>query len=442
MAREFGDALANAAETPFYIVQRAGRSEVAQTLYAGLLIDGVGSEQRSAVNVDAGFVTGDHGALQVVGRRRGTYRLGGSEDAVAMTGATGSLSATQGRETASLYGQNADNFVYTSGIEVRPRSERETDVFFDRQQGEGLLARDELHSSTTQVAALTETRDAADLSRSNRTLNGFAAGMMEAAGEADRVFRSTGSGDFTVRFNARQSNLGGIIEVTDVLDEDPVVRSYRLAFGTDIFGSSSTVRSTFVDDDTYAAVATGPTNRPGSPQTTLTTDNNLVIDHSRSTPDTYMVAADAVPQPQLFENAGVRECECRFMEWGWWGTSTDFRGDGLSGRRDTGHLGTWVAGDVTPEADLPTVGTGSYEGHVVGSVSARRADGSRARYVAAGDLGVEFDFGQRTGTLEVSNFDGRSFSGTIAGGLGPDGRLNQFRGRLSGSGLRGATDGA
>ncbi|MEM8663278.1 MAG: hypothetical protein AAGF49_04045 [Pseudomonadota bacterium] len=442
VAREFGDALGQAAETPFFIVGRPSGGDTAQTLYAGLLIDGEGVDQRSAVNVDTGAVSAAGDVLQVVGRRRGGYRLSSTDGAVAMTGATGSLSATRSGERASLYGEDGETFVYTSGVQIRAQSERETKVFLDRQRGEGLLSQGELHSSTTQVASLIEASRTAGLTRSSRTINGFAAGMMEPNNQTARVFRSTGAGDFTIRFNAQDSNLGGVIGLSDVLNEDPVVRSYRLAFGTDLFGASSKVRSTYVDDDMFAAVATGPANEPGSPQTTVTTDNNVVINHERTTPDTYMISADAVPQPQLFANAGVEECECRFMEWGWWGTSTDFRSGGLRDRRDTAHLGTWVAGDVTPEADLPTVGSGTYEGHVVGNVSALQEDGSRSRYVATGELDVTYDFGARTGTLEVSNFDGRSFAGTIAGGVAPDGRLNQFRGRLSGSGLRGTTDGA
>ncbi|MEM9224469.1 MAG: hypothetical protein AAGB11_19000 [Pseudomonadota bacterium] len=442
VAREFGDALAKAVETPFYIVDRVAKSDVANTLYAGLLIDGQGGNQKSAINVDTGFVEGAGKRLQIAGHRRGTYRLSANDAAAVMSGPTGTLSATSNGPEASLYGRRGDNFVYTSGTETRPRNEQESSVFLDRRHRGGLLTVNELHSSTTQVASLDSTTGVGGLSRSTRTLRGFAAGMMEPNSVTSRPFRSTGVGQFLVRFDAQQSNLGGVIEVEDVFNEDPFVRSFNLAFGTDLFGSSSTSRSTYIDDDRFAAVATGPSARPGSPQTTMTTDSGQVIRHTRSNPDTYMVSSDTVPQPELFSSAGVRECECRFMEWGWWGTGTAFKANGAPNRRDFAHLGTWVAGDITPEEDLPTVGKASYEGHVVGNVVAEQSDGTTARYVAVGELDVEYDFGERTGELEISRFDGRSFSGSIAGGVGPDGRFNQFSGQLRGSGLRGSTDGA
>ncbi|MEM8553084.1 MAG: hypothetical protein AAGF45_11955 [Pseudomonadota bacterium] len=442
VAREFGDALADAAETGFFIVERQGGAETAQTFYAGLLIDGQGANQRSAINVDAGFVTQAGNGLTLVGRRRGSYRLNAANAAAAMTGATGTLPA--GEDGQSIFGADGNNFVYTTGVAVRPESDGDSPFFLDRERGDRVLGPGEVLSGVTSVADLEQVIDADTLTRTTRSLTGFAAGMVEPNALQSRQFRSTDVGDFAINFNAQDGTLGGIIRIHDVNNEDPVVRSYQLAFGTDIFGgASSTARGTFVHDDMFGAVATGPVNQEGSPQTTVTTDSGVTIAHVDATPDTYMVSADAVPQPQLFADAGVTPCECRFMEWGWWGTATNFQGDGpVGGRQDFAHLGQWVAGDVTPEADLPTVGSGEYEGHVVGNVVATQEDGSRARYVAVGELEVNFDFADRTGELNVRNFDGRNFGGTIFGNVASDGVSNQFSGQLSGSGLTGRTDGA
>ena len=446
VAREFGDALEAAAETPFYIAGRTGPIKNAQTLYGGLLIDGTGRNQRSAINVDAGFVApeGESG-LAVVGRRRGSYRLDAVDGAAVLSGSTGSYSAFGGKEFTTVYGKDANNFVYASGIEVRPQSEGEQNVFYDRQRSDGFLMRpDQLYSATTSVAELEYARQATTFARNNTRLTGFAGTLIEPTANGARSFRSTEVGDFVVEFDGSQSTLGGAITVRDLNNDDPVVRSLTLAFGTDIFGGEASVsRGTYIDDDTYGAVATGPTNGRGSPQTTLTTDTGKVIEHSKTTPGTYMISSTAVPQPQLFAASGVTECECRFLEWGWWGTATDFDDPSLSENvRDFAHLGTWVAGDVTPDAELPTVGTGSYAGHVVGNVVAPAEGGARSRYVAVGQLGLDYDFGARSGRLSVNNFDGKNFSGDVVGGRASDGVSNQFNGTLSGSGLRGSTSGA
>ncbi len=445
VAREFGDALEGASETPYLIVTRDGAAGTAQTLYGGLFIDGQGSEQRSAINVDSGFVVGDGEGLAMVGRRRGSYRVSADQASAVMTGPTGPMENVPGEGESSLYGRKGESFVYTSGLEKQPNSEDGERLFFDLQRSDGILVEpDQLYSSATSAGQLTGNTPASELSRSTRTLTGFASGMVESTARVVRPFRSTDVGDFTVSFNAEESNLGGIIRVTDITEADPVVRSYQLAFGTDIFGGkSSSTRATYVDDDNFAAVATGPAGRPGSPQTTITTDEGQVIRHTGTNPDTYMISSDAVPQPQLFESAGVTECECAFMEWGWWGTATDFDDKKLEkSRKDFVHLGTWAAGDVTRAVDLPTTGTGSYEGHAVGSVVSQTPDGTRNRYVAVGDLGVSYNFGSRTGQVAITNFDGHDFSGTVAGGVARDGVSNQFSGQLSGSGLSGNTRGA
>ncbi|GAB5375314.1 MAG: hypothetical protein AcusKO_17760 [Acuticoccus sp.] len=445
VAQEFGSVLGDAAETPFLMATRQTNTNNAQTFYGGLLIDGSGAEQRSAVNVDVGFVDPDAKGVGVVGFRRGSYRVAANLAAAALTGPTGTLATQSGDDFSSLFGKDGESLVYTTGIVTRPTAVGTEREFFDRQRSDGILTRpDEFYSAVTTPGQLASKTAGADLSRATRTLTGYAAGMMELSAQKVRPFRSTDAGDFTVSFNAQESNLGGVIGVTDVLDSDPVVRSYNLAFGTDIFGGdSASTRGTYVDDDTFAGIATGPANQPGSPQTTLTTDDGAVVRHSKTTPDTYMISADAVPQPKLFEQAGVEECECRFLEWGWWGTATDFESEELEGnRKDFTHLGTWAAGDVTRDVDLPTSGTGSYQGHAVGSVVSTGADGARQRYVAVGDLDVNYNFGRRTGRVAVSNFDGKSFSGNVAGGVARDGVSNQFSGRLSGSDLTGQTRGA
>ena len=96
-------------------------------------------------------------------------------------------------------------------------------------------------------------------------------------------------------------------------------------------------------------------------------------------------------------------------------------------RFDTFHLGTWVAGNVTNSADLPFSGSASYAGHAVGNVI---NDG--ARYLAAGDFGMNVNFADRAATATISNFDGRNFSASLSESTVANGNL--FTGTFTGDG--------
>lgn len=95
-AEAFGNAfLQAAAETPFYVIERADVTPSAKTLYGALRIEGQGAAQRSMIVSDAGIVfsnlvsTGED-ALGIGGTRRGSYRLSSNSESVFMRGGTGS----------------------------------------------------------------------------------------------------------------------------------------------------------------------------------------------------------------------------------------------------------------------------------------------------------------------------------------------------------------
>src|SRR3546814_6360158 len=78
--------------------------------------------------------------------------------------------------------------------------------------------------------------------------------------------------------------------------------------------------------------------------------------------------------------------------------------------RDLVALGTWVAG-VLPGADeIPTAGSASYAGHMVGSVS----DNGQFR-MATGSMTGNFDFGSRSGDMRIEDFDNRDYTGAVDG---------------------------
>jgi hypothetical protein len=96
------------------------------------------------------------------------------------------------------------------------------------------------------------------------------------------------------------------------------------------------------------------------------------------------------------------------------------------------HLGTWVAGDISNEADLPTsLGDASYAGHVVGNVT-RNIGGTDYQYIAGGGFNMNWDFNTRTGTASISDFDGINASANISD-TSLSGALNSFAGGLNGT---------
>lgn len=447
VAQAFGNGFLNgAAATGFYMVDREDGSFI-NTLYASLAITKRGANQNSAIVTSAGgvyraTVGGVNDALGVGGERRGSYRLGATSASVGTMGAIGSVEVGNSALNTSIIGPNGEVFVLSSGEDAGFARNSYQPLFRDVRLGTpvGAASGPDDYSSMVVPAVLAGSADLSSHTRQLMSLSGFAAGMVESGDGTVAPFRAVNTGDFNIAFDRQNATLGGTILVSDIENQSSAA-FFRYAFGYDTTGefpSATTARGTYLDDDTFVAGATGYGNYPGSPTTLLVTDDDVVVDHGARDAGTYLVSSEAVPQPKFFANSGVTPCDCEFLKWGWWGSQTEFESADLpnGGRRDFVHLGTWVAGDVTNEIDLPTTGTARYNGHAVGSVF-----NNGAQYVAAGQLAVTYDFGERAGNVAISKFDGRSFSGSIAAVPGLA-RGNQFAGPLSGSGLSGSTTGA
>lgn len=459
-ALNFGNAfLAAAAETPMYMIERVDVTTTTQTLYGALRIEGQGAAQRSMIVSDSGIVFGSlvetgEDALGYGGTRRGSYRLSSSDQTVFMRGGTGSVRADNDQVTTAITGSNGEVFLYSSGMDIGLarngfRDERE---FIDVSLSDPLLAPTSgSQYSSMIVPAILSSQDALsgfDRTLGGKTVYGYAAGMIESADGSITPFRSRSYDDVEMQFDAESSNFGGLITTADVNGADPVVDSFTYAFGFDVtgdFGEAASDRGAYLDDDRYAANSTGPGNYQGGDTTLLYLDSGTSIAHQPTTsvtpadPGTYVVSSGLAPQPELFSGAGVTQCNCDFMQWGWWGTQTEFRDASLSGgsRTDFVHLGTWATGDIPDVADLPTSGSGTFQGHAIGNV-ADSTSGGVAQYVAVGDLAMTYDFGERSGVLSIDNFDDRSFSGAMTGASD----ANRFGGALSGSGLSGRAVGS
>jgi hypothetical protein len=146
-----------------------------------------------------------------------------------------------------------------------------------------------------------------------------------------------------------------------------------------------------------------------------------------------MVTSGTVPSNSLLPNGLCAQCQ--FLQWGYWTgqLNTPNAAGTAVVRQDEGIINTWVAGVRT--ATLPASGTGTFSGNALGSVF-----NNGASYLAAGGFTNTYNFGTRTGTVSISNFDGRNFSGPVTAAAFA-GRPSSYAGNLSGSGLTGTAQG-
>jgi hypothetical protein len=200
-------------------------------------------------------------------------------------------------------------------------------------------------------------------------------------------------------------------------------------------------RGAYVDDDRYAA------RQSNDPEGTfVVTDSNETFfeyDPENDPSNTYLIGSELAPQTGFFPS-GQQPCVCKFLEWGYWGTRINWKDTPESTDifSEFFHLGTWVAGNVTNEIDLPESGSAAYSGHAVGNV-ARVIDDVTHQYIAGGGFDMTWDFGARSGVATISDFDGFTVSGAMAStSLAGSSEPNQFDGSLSGAGLTGGLDGS
>ncbi len=406
-------------------------------------ISGTGVNQKSAVFATLPSIVDDGDATDgFEGGRRGSFRYAATAGPANIRGGLGTMG---NGENDHFFGPDVNNFVV--GNPTNP-----ADAFSDSLLGPGYsgTASDGYLGDgvfgTQHVADLVSKTPGAGLSRTQRNVAGFMTGMGESNVEGidnPYVLGSGGAANFTMSLDPRFNSVTARATVRDVNDQNSVVDNYLLSFGFLPGGQGGA--NAFVDDDRFAA------HRNGDNQATrLRTDGGQdIANRTGDNPGSYLVSGRANPI------AGFQHCtSCRFLDWGWWGTRVRIDANGAEipdGRSDFVHMGTWVAGDITNPANLPNNISASYAGTALGTV-ARETAGGVAKYIAAGDMNMNYDFATRTGNMQISNFDGMSASGLIsevanptqalfAGGLGgPGGVTGRVSGAFVNNGLNGPGD--
>ena len=396
-------------------------------------ISGSGVNQKSAASVLAGDVFDDEGrGYRIAVGRRGSFRHASTAGPAHMGGEIQTLAGAGGQH---FFGDDLQNFVL--GAPLQPADGFGDDLLDSGTGGDtDIVVGSNWPFSTHHVAGLVDKVDTAGLSRQTRSLSGFMAGIGESTvgGVASPyALLSDNQSNLALALDGRSHEVRASAIVHDTLGQDDVVGNFLLTFGRT---SSGWGGSAYIDADRYAATEN---NNPGSFR--LRTDGEQDLPNqpggSGNLPNSYLVSGRANPIP------GYQHCtNCDFLDWGWWGTRVRIAASGAeipNGRDDYVHMGTWVAGDITDPADLPTNISVNYSGTALGTVTRQTAEGV-AKYIAKGDMNMSFDFRSRSGNMEISNFDGMSVNGLISENSSVKQAL--FRGNLSGSGVNGAVQGA
>ncbi len=406
-------------------------------LQASMLISGTGTNQYSFVSVGSGMVFVDNNDKAVIGvARSGSVRTKTKGPSTNFWGFIGNVNGPDGN---GVYGDNAEVVVLSSAgvaLEIdRPFIDVESTVG-DGVDATGHLVTGVTPFSTIHVGELTGETPLAGLTRTTRTINGYATGI-----------RNTSENNGTVPyfglvthldFNAATSQMGGEIALPWVRYEDQPKPEYNIRFGSSappVPGGSPSF-GTFVDDDRYAVAQSEADSTVTT--TTRPITGSPVVNVNDS--DFYLVSSDLARQDGIF--APGTKCNCEFLEWGYWGArfdKNDNQGPSSPHNSVSFHMGTWVAGDITREVDLPTSGSATYNGHAVGNV-VRTSGGVTNQYIATGRFNMNWNFASRTGSASISNFDGVSVNGGLVGET-PGGN-NHFSGVMNGAGVSGDLKGS
>ena len=158
-------------------------------------------------------------------------------------------------------------------------------------------------------------------------------------------------------------------------------------------------RGTYIDDSTFGALsATTAPDGSAASGTPLSLVNGAALTGDNG----LAVVSSAIPN-LASSFPGVNLCQCEYTRWGFWSDDT-----ARPGYSDRFHLGTWVAGTVTPTTDMPTTGTASYTGQVIAAIRS-----GTANYVAGGNMTNVANFSTRSVTSQVTNLDGLNYAGAM-----------------------------
>ncbi len=366
--------------TSNFIGVSSGPTGTVKSVQVSVGIDGSGSGQHSVVVVTTGEGANNTGMLTTT---RGSSRANADRE----TTAIGSTSTIQGTGTVNSFaaGRMPEGFTQSgSGTDAGLSGGSASYTY--RQTGTRI-------TSTPSVGT-----------RETQTLNGYAAAFADSVRSDGRIDPSTpllagtgspgGPGSISINTDAATGRLAATFNMTTEAGANGP--NVTLNFGGDA------AHGTYVDRNRFAAVESS----------TGVTITDTAGTRNATSSQLYLVSSglSGASLP-----GGVQACACEFVQWGWWGGAIAATNASNVAQTHALHMGTWVAGPVVSQSEMPTTGSASYAGHAVGTV----INGS-ARYLAAGSYSANFNFASRSGSMSISNFDGLNMSGAISSTNGRD----------------------
>jgi len=362
----------------------------------GIGISGSGASQTSWLSVATGeFVQGKNG-VTLTGDFGATRRGAGNQ---AMGRASGFLSSTPGslvidEQNLPLSATvNQQEFVAATG------------QYRNAQAQFALAGTNTALTSYAYNQQLARTQAPAGLGqyRPEQVLSAWTGGLMQTVSGSSigSPFATLGVGQIILDpSQSRVQTTFDVVNATPGLFDSFLFGSFQLGS----VNPSKPAQSAYVDSNNFAARQAISVN-PNGTQTQLSTVNLQKLTNSTS----VMVNVPLDVARQLLPTTTV--CECDYTKWGFWSTNTQ-RSSLLGGtRNDRGHMMPWVAGQLPNKVEVPRTGTATYGGHVIANVQ----NGSN-QYIASGNLLNTINFGTRTGTSQVTNFDNSNYSGPLVVG--------------------------
>jgi hypothetical protein len=421
--------------------------------FVNLAISGAQSAQQSAISLAAGSVETASGQTFISGTMGGGARTSATAAPRSLEGdfstAYGGSDSISSSANASFYGFNAGFFVLEA-----------VEVFTGSMPGVKPRTDDGIFDAPDVVDGVTEARYRPNVvftpsagtlaSRTSRNMLGYIGGVTQTittSGVAQsRIFWTLSTsggttdatlGDITITANGKVRTSASANKVQASFNAANALGTatsaiLRTQFGDldpTAFGDASSTKghSAFFDDESFGAgAADNGTNQVDG--------TNVLGDRAQL----YLVTNVSEATASLFSAAGVTACTCAFLNWGLWGGNLE---NSVASNNERVHLAGWVAGQLPTQVQVPTTGTATYSGHLIGSVVS-----GAAAYVAAGGFQNAWNFGTRSGTLSITNFDGRSFSGSASAPVGSPRdfsgsfHTSGFSGQLRGSFFRSSTD--
>jgi hypothetical protein len=259
--------------------------------------------------------------------------------------------------------------------------------------------------------------------RTQLGLNGYVAGFGFRSSESTSfsdMLTNDAPTDITIQTRPDTVGNGRVFAVFNFRGVDAEsLSSASVQIGDPLNGNSAiAVQSIFINDATFLASQ----NAPVSGAKGQVNGNDAAI-------AALLVSLPALGLSGLSGVPGSEICTCEYVTWGMW--TADLAAQ--TGRDLSVPIGLWVAGKLPEVTDPSPQGSAVFSGTALGIVH-----NQAQQYFATGAFTNNYNFTQRTGTVSISNFDGKTFGGTV--NAGADWR--SYGGALAGSGLAGNVNGS